>query len=126
MMLFPSYLAGATSNSDNESDIYKALMKAKLVNYHEAFVAKGADDLDYLLEADEEEFEEIMKLVGMDSKPVHKLRFKKTLSEWKKGKAQDLVDAPGTSGVKISHTHIYWFLLVSPILDFLKMSTLIK
>jgi hypothetical protein len=46
-----------------------------------AFVA-GGDDVQQLCDAGEEEFLEIMALVGMASKPLHVRRLQKALQEW--------------------------------------------
>jgi hypothetical protein len=48
----------------------------------------GGDDVQQLCEAGEEEFLEIMALVGMASKPLHVRRLQKALQEW--------VQNPGT------------------------------
>lgn len=42
----------------------------------------GGDDVQQLCDAGEDEFLEIMALVGMASKPLHVRRFQKTLAEW--------------------------------------------
>ena len=42
----------------------------------------GGDDVHQLCEAGEEEFLEIMALVGMASKPLHVRRLQKSLQEW--------------------------------------------
>lgn len=42
----------------------------------------GGDDLQQLCDAGEEEFLEIMALVGMASKPLHVRRLQKALHEW--------------------------------------------
>lgn len=42
----------------------------------------GGDDVQQLCEAGEEEFLEIVSLVGMASKPLHVRRFQKALQEW--------------------------------------------
>ena len=42
----------------------------------------GGDDVQQLCEAGEEEFLEIMALVGMASKPLHVRRLQKSLQEW--------------------------------------------
>lgn len=43
---------------------------------------KGGDDVQQLCDAGEEEFLEIMALVGMASKPLHVRRLQKSLHEW--------------------------------------------
>jgi len=42
----------------------------------------GGDDVNQLCEAGEDEFLEIMALVGMASKPLHVRRLQKALLEW--------------------------------------------
>jgi hypothetical protein len=42
----------------------------------------GGDDVQQLCDAGEEEFLEIMALVGMASKPLHVRRLQKALQEW--------------------------------------------
>ena len=56
------------------------------------FLYSGGDDVPQLCEAGEEEFLEIMALVGMASKPLHVRRLQKALQEW--------VANPGNSLIK--------------------------
>lgn len=42
----------------------------------------GGDDVQQLCDAGEDEFLEIMALVGMATKPLHVRRFQKALAEW--------------------------------------------
>lgn len=53
----------------------------------------GGDDVQQLCEAGEEEFLEIMALVGMASKPLHVRRLQKALQEWvsNPSKCEDLL-----------------------------------
>jgi hypothetical protein len=46
------------------------------------FSLAGGDDVQQLCDAGEEEFLEIMALVGMASKPLHVRRLQKALQEW--------------------------------------------
>lgn len=46
------------------------------------FYILGGDDVQQLCEAGQDEFLEIMTLVGMASKPLHVRRFQKALAEW--------------------------------------------
>jgi NAB conserved region 1 (NCD1). len=46
------------------------------------FSLTGGDDVQQLCDAGEEEFLEIMALVGMASKPLHVRRLQKALQEW--------------------------------------------
>lgn len=66
----------------SEWQLYRVLQKANLLQYYDTFVAQGGDDVQQLCEAGEEEFLEIMALVGMASKPLHVRRLQKALQEW--------------------------------------------
>lgn len=50
------------------------------VTLHNLFI--GADDIDQLKELDEEEFEQLSVMVGMNRKPFHILRLKKALAKY--------------------------------------------
>ena len=80
---------GALSSSPS---LLEVLKKAKLESYYDMFVSKGGDDVEYLCNAGDEEFQEIMRLVGMDSKPIHVMRLKTTLKEW--GEKEEKPTAP--------------------------------
>ena len=54
----------------------------------------GGDDVTQLCEAGEDEFLEIMALVGMAAKPLHVRRLQKALQEW--------VTSPGTCCARCS------------------------
>ena len=56
----------------------------------------GGDDVQQLCEAGEEEFLEIMALVGMAAKPLHVRRLQKALQEWVANPAA--LEANGQSG----------------------------
>ena len=71
------------------SELLKVLKKEGLDSYYNAFVANGGDDLVYLLEADDHEVEEILSLVGMDSKRIHKMRFIKALNGLRVKRGED-------------------------------------
>lgn len=66
----------------------------------------GGDDVQQLCDAGEEEFLEIMALVGMASKPLHVRRLQKALQEWVTNPS--LFQAPLPNNGK--QTHIYYFL----------------
>lgn len=51
-------------------------------SWHWLTLLAGGDDVQQLCEAGEEEFLEIMALVGMASKPLHVRRLQKALQEW--------------------------------------------
>ncbi|KAK3106615.1 hypothetical protein FSP39_023686 [Pinctada imbricata] len=77
-------VAMTTSQPRNTSEfqLYKVLQRANLLQYYDTFIAQGGDDVQQLCEAGEEEFLEIMALVGMASKPLHVRRLQKALQEW--------------------------------------------
>lgn len=50
--------------------------------YLTSAISQGGDDVQQLCDAGEEEFLEIMALVGMATKPLHVRRFQKSLAEW--------------------------------------------
>ncbi|XP_075163212.1 NGFI-A-binding protein homolog [Haematobia irritans] len=74
----------ATSRPSNEAEVqlYRVLQKASLLAYYDTLLEMGGDDVQQLYEAGEEEFLEIMALVGMASKPLHVRRLQKALHEW--------------------------------------------
>lgn len=65
-----------------ELQLYRILQRANLLIYYEAFIQQGGDDVQQLCEAGEDEFLEIMALVGMASKPLHVRRLQKALRDW--------------------------------------------
>ncbi|KAI2800929.1 hypothetical protein BLOT_013454 [Blomia tropicalis] len=73
-----------TTQPSNESELqlYRVLQRANLLAYYDTFICQGGDDVQQLCEAGEEEFLEIMALVGMASKPLHVRRLQKVLQEW--------------------------------------------
>lgn len=72
----------APSNK-SELELYHLLERANLLNYFGTFLNFGGDDVQQLSDADEEEFLEIMSLVGMTQKPLHVRRLQKALIEWR-------------------------------------------
>ncbi|XP_050421589.1 NGFI-A-binding protein homolog isoform X2 [Adelges cooleyi] len=73
-----------TSNPSNEAELqlYRVMQRASLLAYYDTLLEMGGDDLQQLCDAGEEEFLEIMALVGMASKPLHVRRLQKALHEW--------------------------------------------
>ncbi|NWU60035.1 NAB2 protein, partial [Dromas ardeola] len=79
----PSHrLAMALPRTLGELQLYRVLQRANLLGYYETFIQQGGDDVQQLCEAGEEEFLEIMALVGMATKPLHVRRLQKALREW--------------------------------------------
>ncbi|XP_023836665.1 NGFI-A-binding protein 1-like [Salvelinus sp. IW2-2015] len=75
-------MAAALPRTLGELQLYRILQRANLLSYYEAFIQQGGDDVQQLCEAAEEEFLEIMALVGMASKPLHVRRLQKALRDW--------------------------------------------
>ncbi|KAK0393642.1 hypothetical protein QR680_000330 [Steinernema hermaphroditum] len=65
----------------SEWQLQAVLHRANLPKYYDVFIEQGGDDIDQFIECDEKEFLEIMRLVGMTSKPLHVRRFQNTLRE---------------------------------------------
>ena len=68
--------------TQGELELYQVLQRANVLQYYDVFISQGGDDVRQLCEAGEEEFLEIMALVGMASKPLHVRRLQKALQEW--------------------------------------------
>ncbi|KAH8259496.1 hypothetical protein KR026_005674 [Drosophila bipectinata] len=73
-----------TSRPSNEAEgqLSRVLQRASLLAYYDTLLEMGGDDVQQLYDAGEEEFLEIMALVGMASKPLHVRRLQKALHEW--------------------------------------------
>ncbi|XP_066158867.1 NGFI-A-binding protein homolog isoform X1 [Euwallacea fornicatus] len=71
---FPNNLA--------ELQLYRVMQNASLLLYYDTLLEMGGDDVQQLCDAGEDEFLEIMSLVGMASKPLHVRRLQKSLQEW--------------------------------------------
>ncbi|XP_053956205.1 NGFI-A-binding protein homolog [Anastrepha ludens] len=75
-------VATSRPNNEAETQLYRVLQRASLLAYYDTLLEMGGDDVQQLYEAGEEEFLEIMALVGMASKPLHVRRLQKALHEW--------------------------------------------
>ncbi|XP_013083099.2 uncharacterized protein LOC106068311 isoform X3 [Biomphalaria glabrata] len=75
-------MATVQPSNNSELQLYRVLQRANLLQYFETFITQGGDDVQQLCEAGEDEFLEIMALVGMASKPLHVRRLQKALQEW--------------------------------------------
>ncbi|XP_036831130.1 NGFI-A-binding protein 1 [Oncorhynchus mykiss] len=75
-------MAAVLPRTLGELQLYRILQRANLLSYYGAFIQQGGDDVQQLCEAAEEEFLEIMALVGMASKPLHVRRLQKALRDW--------------------------------------------
>ncbi|TMS18749.1 NGFI-A-binding protein 2 [Larimichthys crocea] len=79
---FPVLCAMSLPRTLGELQLYRVLQRANLLAYYETFIQQGGDDVQQLCEAAEEEFLEIMALVGMATKPLHVRRLQKALRDW--------------------------------------------
>lgn len=89
--------------NESELQLYRVLQRSNLLSYYDTFISQGklvaapawdrvikwaifllpgGDDVQQLCDAGEEEFLEIMALVGMANKPLHVRRLQKALQEW--------------------------------------------
>ncbi|XP_011496536.1 PREDICTED: NGFI-A-binding protein homolog [Ceratosolen solmsi marchali] len=68
--------------NEAELQLYRVMQRASLLTYYDTLLEMGGDDVQQLCDAGEEEFLEIMALVGMASKPLHVRRLQKALQEW--------------------------------------------
>ncbi|KAJ8673994.1 hypothetical protein QAD02_005256 [Eretmocerus hayati] len=84
--------------NEAELQLYRVMQRASLLSYYDTLLEMGGDDVQQLCDAGEEEFLEIMALVGMASKPLHVRRLQKALQEWLTNPAmfQSPVIAPST------------------------------
>ncbi|XP_057669378.1 NGFI-A-binding protein homolog [Diorhabda carinulata] len=69
-------------NNQAELQLFRVMQNASLLLYYDTLLEMGGDDVQQLCDAGEEEFLEIMSLVGMASKPLHVRRLQKSLQEW--------------------------------------------
>ncbi|KAL3290208.1 hypothetical protein HHI36_023567 [Cryptolaemus montrouzieri] len=58
------------------------MQNASLLVYYDTLLEMGGDDVQQLCDACDDEFLEIMSLVGMAQKPLHVRRLQKSLHEW--------------------------------------------
>ncbi|KAM4701775.1 NGFI-A-binding protein 2 [Discoglossus pictus] len=85
-----------------ELQLYRVLQRANLLGYYDTFIQQGGDDVQQLCEAGEDEFLEIMSLVGMASKPLHVRRLQKALRDWATNPG--LFNQPSLGNVPVSNS----------------------
>ncbi|TGZ68206.1 hypothetical protein CRM22_004372 [Opisthorchis felineus] len=97
-----------------EFEVLCLLQRANLSQYFKAFIEHGGDDLRQLVDSlrDPEEFAELVKIVGMDKKPLHIRRLKKVLEEMSALLGLKSISWSGTS-VDCSSTAVQQLLLKS-------------
>lgn len=79
---YPTVVSTSSPSNEAELQLYRVLQRASLLAYYDTLLEMGGDDVQQLCDAGEEEFLEIMALVGMASKPLHVRRLQKSLHEW--------------------------------------------
>lgn len=92
-------------NHESEWALYKVLERANLLQYFDVFISQGGDDVAQLCEASEDEFFEIMALVGMAGKPLHVRRLQKALREWISYPSNHEYPSKGSIFATISNTN---------------------
>ncbi|CAF1245599.1 unnamed protein product [Adineta ricciae] len=88
------HAAISTPKTYLEDALFKFLEQANLLQYYSAFIEQGGDDLKQLAEAQNDDFQEIITLVGMASKPLHIKRFKKALDDYRQSMGEIEVNHP--------------------------------
>ena len=87
-----------SAQKESEVELFTLLKTANLLDYFNSFIEQGGDDAQQLCDASDEEFKEIISLVGMATKPLHVRRLQKALVEWK-AKRGNLEKASHTSWI---------------------------
>ncbi|XP_011298630.1 NGFI-A-binding protein homolog isoform X2 [Fopius arisanus] len=106
-----------TSVPQNEAELqlYRVMQRASLLGYYDTLLEMGGDDVQQLCDAGEEEFLEIMALVGMASKPLHVRRLQKALQEWITNPSLFQTPVvPGSGSSKNSTASVTTFACASP------------
>jgi hypothetical protein len=80
-------MATPVAHKESEAELFGLLKSANLLDYYSNFIEQGGDDIHQFCDATEEEFKEMVCLVGMSAKPLHVRRLQKCLVEWKAKKA---------------------------------------
>lgn len=105
-----------TSVPQNEAELqlYRVMQRASLLGYYDTLLEMGGDDVQQLCDAGEEEFLEIMALVGMASKPLHVRRLQKALQEWLTNPSLFQTPVVPTSAGNLKTTTMSGFPCISP------------
>lgn len=96
-----------TPSNKSELDLYRLLERANLLAYYGTFLSFGGDDVQQLSDADEDEFLEIMSLVGMTRKPLHVRRMQKALIEWRETRNSESAFKIPSSGHVIDTSSLF-------------------
>lgn len=90
-------MATSAAHKESEAELFNLLKSANLLDYYNNFIEQGGDDIHQFCDASEEEFKEMVSLVGMAAKPLHVRRLQKCLVEWKAKKARQGEQTPEKS-----------------------------
>ncbi|XP_064461507.1 uncharacterized protein LOC135371363 isoform X2 [Ornithodoros turicata] len=79
----PDTVAATSTPADEaEGELHKLLRGADLLSYHDKFMEIGGDNVQELFDSTAEDFQEVIDLVDMATKPFHVKRLKKALGQW--------------------------------------------
>lgn len=87
-------MATSAAHKESEAELFNLLKSANLLDYYNNFIEQGGDDIHQFCDASEEEFKEMVSLVGMAAKPLHVRRLQKCLFDWKAKKARQGEQTP--------------------------------
>ncbi|KAI1699457.1 NAB conserved region 1 (NCD1) domain-containing protein [Ditylenchus destructor] len=80
------------ANTVSEWKLQSVLYKANLVQYYDAFVSEGGDDVEQFIKCNEEEFLELVSVVRV-TKPLHIKRLRETLTEFSQNRLEFLLNS---------------------------------
>ncbi|XP_064464554.1 uncharacterized protein LOC135375841 [Ornithodoros turicata] len=79
----PDTVAATSTPADGaEGELHKLLGGADLLSYHDKFMEIGGDNVQQLFDSTAGDFQEVIGLVDMVTKPFHIKRLKKALGQW--------------------------------------------
>ncbi|XP_064464550.1 uncharacterized protein LOC135375836 [Ornithodoros turicata] len=70
------------TTNKSELELHKLLERAVLLSYYDKFIEIGGDNVQQLFDSTAEDFQEVIDLVDMATKPFHVKRLKKALGQW--------------------------------------------
>ncbi|XP_064464567.1 uncharacterized protein LOC135375853 [Ornithodoros turicata] len=79
----PDTVAATSTPADGaEGELHNLLGGADLLSYHDKFMEIGGDNVQQLFDSTAGDFQEVIGLVDMATKPFHIKRLKKALGQW--------------------------------------------
>ncbi|XP_064464866.1 uncharacterized protein LOC135376194 isoform X2 [Ornithodoros turicata] len=70
------------TTNKSELELHKLLERAVLLSYYDKFIEIGGDNVQQLFDSTAEDFQEVIDLVDMATKPFHVKRLKRALGQW--------------------------------------------